>query len=35
MVPNSAEPRDGAVTMRFRRSTIPAFPLAGHNEGGL
>ena len=32
---DNAEPRDGAVTMRFRWSTIPAFPLAGHNEGGL
>ena len=35
MVPNRADPRDGAVTRRYRWSTIPAFPLAGHSDGGL
>lgn len=31
---DSAELRDGAATVRPRRSTIPALPVAGHGEGG-
>ena len=31
---DGVEPRDGAVTVRPRWSTIPALPLARHDEGG-